>query len=175
MRNFIHVPSHAAWLHAACLLLPFLVAGAQPVQDLADSPPAQPLGGGGSGVLEPVPTPDPSRQPRKVYVCRESGVPVFTDRPCGPGAATHEIDFAATGAGRSASLAPQAPLASTRPRVEPAPARETVNVDQARCVALRERLADIDGKMRAGYSAREAARLWQRWRDTRAQLRARRC
>jgi hypothetical protein len=40
---------------------------------------------------------------------------------------------------------------------------------------LRERLAAIDDQMRSGYSAREAARLWQRWRETRERLRAQRC
>jgi hypothetical protein len=40
---------------------------------------------------------------------------------------------------------------------------------------LRARLAAIDDQMRSGYSAREAARLWQRWRETRERLRAQRC
>jgi hypothetical protein len=29
--------------------------------------------------------------------------------------------------------------------------------------------------MRSGYSAREAARLWTRWRDLKARIRERRC
>ena len=44
----------------------------------------------------------------------------------------------------------------------PAPAADAVTPAQARCTALRERLAAIDDQMRSGYSAREAARLWQK-------------
>lgn len=157
---------HLAWLQAACLLLSCPAAA---------NPHAQPLGGGGSRVLEPAPPADPPRQQRKVYVCRDGGAPMFTDRPCGPSAAIHAIDYVTPGAGSSPSLSPPAPSASTRPRVMPAPATAVMTHEQARCTVLRERLAAIDDQMRSGYSAREAARLWQRWRDARAQLRAQRC
>jgi len=100
---------------------------------------------------------------------------VFTDRPCGFPAIVHEIPIAAPGAGGAVSLAPQAPAAGTRPRVMPAPAADAVTAGKGRCAALRERLAAIDDQMRSGYSAREAARLWQRWRDARARLRAQQC
>jgi hypothetical protein len=43
------------------------------------------------------------------------------------------------------------------------------------CVKLERQLDELNGRMRAGYSAREAARLWQRWRDTKERLRTGRC
>jgi hypothetical protein len=155
--------------------VPCSSTGAQSAPDIAVASPAQPLRGGGGGVLEPAPPTEPSRPKRRVYVCRDAGTPVFTDRPCGLSASVYEIAMAAPGAGGAVSLAPQEPAASTRPRVMPAPAADTVTPGQARCMALRERLAAIDDQMRSGYSAREAARLWQKWRDARARLRAQHC
>lgn len=175
MRSIVEFRLHLAWLQAMCLLIPCSSAGAQSGPDLAAASPARPLGGGGSGILELAPPTEPPRPKRRVYVCRDAGTPVFTDRPCELSARVHEIPIAAPGAGGAVSLAPQAPPASTRPRVMPAPAADTVLPGQARCAALRERLAAIDDQMRSGYSAREAARLWQRWRDARARLRAQRC
>lgn len=175
MRSIVEFRLHFAWLQAVCLLLPCSSSGAQSGPDAAAASPAQPLGGGGSGVLEPVPPPAAPRQQRKVYVCRDAGTPVFTDRPCGPASSLHEIRFSLPVSGGAVSLSPQPPAASTRPRVLPAPATDAVAAAQAQCTALRERLAAIDDQMRSGYSAREAARLWQRWRDARARLRAQRC
>lgn len=175
MRSIIDVRFHVAWLQAACLWLPGASNAAQSEPEAGPAAHAQPLAGGGSGVLQPVPPPAAARQQRQVYVCRDAGSPVFTDRPCGPSAAIHEIRFELPGAGGAVSLSPQPPSASTRPRAVPAPAADAVTPGQARCTALRERLAVIDDQMRSGYSAREAARLWQRWRDARAQLRAQRC
>jgi hypothetical protein len=36
-------------------------------------------------------------------------------------------------------------------------------------------VAELDQVMRAGYSARESARLWERWREARARLREADC
>lgn len=175
MRSFITIGLHLGWLQAASLLLVCSTTGASSGPESAATSHAQPSGGGGSGILETLPAPEPPRRQRKVYVCREAGAPVFTDRPCGPSAAVHAIDFAPPAAGSAVSLSPPAPPASTRPRVMPEPAADAVTPAQARCTALRERLAAIDDQMRSGYSAREAARLWQKWRDTRARLRSQRC
>jgi hypothetical protein len=175
MRSIVEFRFHLAWLQAVCLALPCSPIGAQSGPEVAAASPAQPLGGGGGGVLELAPPTEPSRPKRRVYVCRDAGTPVFTDRPCGLSARVHEIPIAAPAAGGAVSLAPQAPAASTRPRVLPAPAADAVTAGQARCAALRERLAAIDDQMRSGYPAREAARLWQRWRDARARLRAQQC
>lgn len=175
MRSFIDDRLPIAWLQAACLLLACPGVGAQADPDAPHAALAQPLGGGGSVVLEPLPPPSSTRQQRKVYVCRDAGEPVFTDRPCGPSAAIHEVRFALPGPGSTVSLSPPPPLATTRPRPMPAIAADTASPAGARCTALRERLATIDDQMRSGYSAREAARLWQKWRDARASLRAQRC
>jgi hypothetical protein len=175
MRSIIDVRLHFAWLQAAWLMLPCTPSGAQSELEAAAASHAQPLGGEGGSVLEPASPPAVPRHRRTVYVCTNAGAPVFTDRPCGPAAAVHEIEFAPPAAGSAASLSPPAPPASTRPRVMPEPAADAVTPAQARCTALRERLAAIDDQMRSGYSAREAARLWQKWRDARARLRTQRC
>jgi hypothetical protein len=176
MRSIVEFRLHLVWLQAVCLLLPCSSTGAQSGPDVAAASPAQSLlGGGGGGVLELAPPTEPSRSKRRVYVCRDGGTPVFTDRPCGLSARVHDIPIAAPTAGGAVSLAPPTPSASTRPRLMPAPAADAVTPGQARCTALRERLAAIDDQMRSGYSAREAARLWQRWRDARARLRAQHC
>jgi hypothetical protein len=124
----------------------------------------------------PSAAPAATRSQRRVFVCAESGIPVYSDRPCGSSTSVHEIDFATPGGGQAASLAPPAPVASTRPRPETAPPpRGRPDAGETRCTALRTRLEGIDRQMRAGYSAREAARLWQRWREARAELRRHRC
>ncbi len=43
------------------------------------------------------------------------------------------------------------------------------------CARLERQLDELNDRMRAGYSAREAAKLWQRWRDTKERLRTGRC
>jgi hypothetical protein len=44
-----------------------------------------------------------------------------------------------------------------------------------KCQKLRAALDSLDSRMRAGYSAREAGSLWERWRDAKARLRAADC
>jgi hypothetical protein len=124
----------------------------------------------------PSAAPAAARSQRRVFVCAEAGIPVYADRPCGSSPSIHEIDFATPAGGQAVSLAPPAPVASTRPRPETAPPpRGRPDAGETRCTALRTRLEGIDRQMRAGYSAREAARLWQRWREARAELRRQRC
>jgi hypothetical protein len=43
------------------------------------------------------------------------------------------------------------------------------------CQRLQATLDTLDSRMRTGYSAREAGRLWERWRETKARLRAADC
>lgn len=140
---------------------------------------AHPLGGGGSQVLEPVAEPQAAtpqrRRTRQVYVCHTSDVATFSDRPCDAVLESRRLVVTLPGPGQAASTAPQIVAASTRPRPSPGPAPRPSPGEDARCTALRDRLARIDSQMRAGYSAREAARLWNRWRDTKAELHARRC
>jgi hypothetical protein len=42
-------------------------------------------------------------------------------------------------------------------------------------VTLERQLDELNNQMRTGYSAREAARLWDRWRDLKEKLRTTRC
>jgi hypothetical protein len=113
---------------------------------------------------------------RAVFVCEIDGAPVYADRPCTASAVPRWLVVDRPAAGAVGSIAPRPPAATVLPRR--LPARETdvaSRTTDARCDRLRHRLGVIDDAMRAGYSAREAARLWQRWRDAKEQLREARC
>ena len=137
--------------------------------------PSNPSGGGDSITLEPVPTPTPGRIQRPVFVCRDGASVTFADRPCGPVVEARSIDIVEPGPGRVASTARKPPTAATKPRVQPVESAATPAPGEGRCGRLRDQLEAIDERMRAGYSAREAARLWNRWREVKAQLREARC
>jgi len=167
-----HIP---AWPVAGCAAVG-LACVLRVASATADPPVASPLGSGESVLLEPAPPPASPRRHRAVYVCQQNGVPVYADRPCGAAVVERSLTVEAPRQGAAASTTPPAPRASTRPRragsrsiVDSAPARDT------KCAVLQRQLDELNDRMRAGYSAREAARLWQRWRDTRERLRAARC
>lgn len=134
-----------------------------------------PPGGGAAATGPAAPPPAPARQ-RAVYVCQDDGIPIYADRPCGVVTLARSLVVDAPRAGGTTSLTPPEPRAATRPRrlpaVEPG---QSARAAGTRCDALHRQLASLDDRMRAGYSAREAARLWQRWRDLRERLRAERC
>jgi hypothetical protein len=140
-----------------------------------DPPVTSPLGSSDSVTLEPVPAEASPRRRREVFVCQDGGVPVFSDRPCGSAAAPRALVVEAPRPGAPATTIPPAPRASTRPQLdhrhEAAPGRIAEN----RCTTLQRQLDELNDRMRAGYSAREAARLWQRWRDVKERLRSARC
>lgn len=160
--------ARCAALGLACLLD---FAGAT-----ADPPAASPLGGGQSVMLEPAPPPASPRRHRPVFVCQDGGVPVYADRPCGPDVAVRSLTVEAPGPGAAASTSPPAPRASTRPRTSSGKAAiRAAPPAEDRCARHRQRLDELDERMRAGYSARDAARLWQQWRDAKERLRAARC
>ena len=163
--------SRAAICVAAGLACVLRVAGAT-----ADPQVAGPLGSGASVLLEPAPAPSNPRRQRAVFVCQDDGVPVYTDRPCGSGGQARSLVVEAPRPGAAASTSPPKPRASTRPRpaegTDVAPAAAEV---ENRCLRLQQRLDALDDRMRAGYSAREAARLWQQWRDAKERLRTARC
>lgn len=165
--------SQAISVVAGCLASCALVA--QPAGD--DERVTSPLGGGASVTLEPVPAdaPTAARKHRVVFVCRDSSVPAFSDRPCSAATEWRSLEVEDPPVGAVPTTVPPAPRASTRPRVQPlsdvAPGRDA----GSRCQALRRQLEELDAKMRAGYSAREAARLWNRWRDLKSRLRTERC
>jgi hypothetical protein len=142
----------------------------------SDPPIANPLGSGESVVLEPAPPPAHPRRHRAVFVCQENGVPVFADRPCGSASEMRRLVIPTPPPGAAASTTPPSPVASTRPRtVAPGPSPQVVPASENTCTKLQRQLDELNDRMRAGYSAREAARLWQRWRDTKERLRTARC
>lgn len=157
-------------LIAACI-----VAGAPLCSVHADERPSSPTGGGDSITLEPVPAAAPVRIQRPVFVCRDAESVTFADRPCGPVVEARALDVAEPGPGRVASTARQPPTAATKPRIQPAERVTRPAPIERRCGRLRDQLDALDDRMRAGYSAREAARLWNRWREVKAELRDARC
>ena len=123
------------------------------------------------GVESPPAAPASGRRP--VFVCEDAGIPVFSDRPCGAALTPRTVSFAAPPAGAAVSTSPPAPRASTKPL--PATERPAGDKTAGRCAALRRQLEDLDDRMRTGYTSREAARLWNRWRDLKSRLRTERC
>ena len=124
------------------------------------------------GTRHPAP---PSRHRREVFVCDDAGTPVFSDRPCGPDLIRRSVSVEQPIAGQVASTLAPAPSASTRPRARPVDRREVAHDADARCTTLRRQLEQVDDRLRSGYSSREAARLWERRRDLKDELRAGRC
>lgn len=112
---------------------------------------------------------------RAVFVCQEGGVPVFTDRPCGPPDGSRTLTVETPAPGAAPITVPPRPRASTRPRPQPEGQAGSGRVVETRCTALRRQLDALDERMREGYGSREAARLWNRWRDLKSRLRAERC
>ena len=138
----------------------------------ADSP----VGGGGTVVLEPVtPRAQPTR--RLVYSCVAPGLVTFSDRPCGPLQEVRELQVSApapAAAGASPAIgSAREPAAASRGN---STGREDFDPDDADeqhaaiCQKLQATLDSLDSRMRAGYSAREAGRLWDRWREAKTRL-----
>jgi hypothetical protein len=169
---------HATTRRAAgelALLIALLIAA------LPASPSAAPTSVGGSttaggdgAVLEPAPVVGSPRQ-RAVFVCQQDGLPVFTDRPCGSATEQRTLTVEAPPPGAAPNTSPPRPRASTRPRLQPEEQPGTGRAADTRCATLRRQLDELDARMRAGYSSREAARLWNRWRELKGRLRAERC
>lgn len=160
------------------LLLLVLATGAaalDPPVDASDVPPI-------AAVAQPAKhTPDtpasrvPTRRTRSVFVCDDAGIPIYSDRPCGPDLVRRSIRVDNPGAGRVASTAPSAPTASTRPRTRNPDRGSVPDHSVERCATLRRQLDDLDDRMRAGYSSREAAKLWDRRRSLKDDLRTTGC
>ena len=120
--------------------------------------------------------PAATRRQRAVFVCEAGGVPEYSDRPCADAGTSRAIVFETPAAGAAFVTSPPAPRASTRPapgRSAPQPVPRAAGT--ARCESLERQLGELNSRMRAGYSAREAARLWQRWRGLKDRLHAARC
>lgn len=119
---------------------------------------------------------------RLVYTCVTPGLVTFADRPCGPAARQRELKLdlpQPAAAGESSSIAEPAAAAAqarrdTAAKADVAAARAAAD-RTATCLRLEAALDEVDSQMRAGYPAREAGRLWERWRGARASLREARC
>jgi hypothetical protein len=168
-------PLPAITLHA-CLLVGCAAIVVLRSPSHADEVVANPIGGGASVQLEPAPSADKPLRSRAVFVCHALGHVIFSDRPCGPMAQQQFVKTSPPSAGQAASTAKAPPAAATRPRLEPSPRQEATRAAPSnRCTKLREQLESLDDRMRTGYSAREAARLWNRWRDLKSEIYAARC
>jgi len=153
----MHTSTHAAGV----LLLPTV-----------DSP----AGGGGSVVLEPVKQrAQPTR--RLVYSCVAPGLVTYSDRPCGPLPEVRELQVQEP----PSSAAGAAPEPGDAGKVAARSDSKTAGGDKAdpgdgegrdktNCQQLQATLDTLDSRMRTGYSAREAGRLWERWREAKARL-----
>ena len=145
-----------------------------PPDAVASQETSHPADAGGASVIERVDARPSGRRTRLVYACRDAATPVFSDRPCGASAHAWRLDLPRATAGAAPSTRAAAPATATRPIVARASHRDVAEPADP-CVRLEQQLATIDARMRNGYSAREAARLWQRWRDAKAKLRAADC
>lgn len=160
------------------LVMLALAAGAATSDPPATTGGAKPVAATGSP-LKPASDaparPTPMRRKRSVFVCDDAGVPVFSDRPCGPDLARRSISIEQPGAGQIASTLPPVPKASTRPRVRTTDRNDGASDVARRCAALGRQLDELDDRMRTGYSARESAKLWERRRDLKNDLRTAGC
>jgi hypothetical protein len=175
-RSLIEPRSRIAPLIAAATLL----LGPSPLEA---SVARTPTGGGGAVVLEPVPArASPRTWRRVVFTCTSPGLVEFSDRPCGPLPVLHEVKLhapaPAAASGAPATVVAPAPTASIRPAATNLSEDERANEAGRReqtCRRLAEAVRALDDRMRAGYPAREAARLWSRWREAKERLREAEC
>jgi hypothetical protein len=175
------VTRHAVRLLLALQVMLFLSTSPHAANALLLPAVAGPAGSGGSVVLEPV---KPRAQPtsRLVYSCVAPGLVTFSDRPCGPLPEVRELKVSAPApavAGASPQLGKdREPSAASR---RDAPGRQNADADDhetehaAICQKLQATLASLDSRMRTGYSAREAGRLWERWREAKTRLHEANC
>lgn len=130
----------------------------------------------GAGPAPSTPQPPASSwHSRPIFVCHESVTVIFSDRPCGTLAVARVLRVHDPGPGSASPVAHAPTPEATRPRPEPRIAQEKrVDTDE-RCRKLRDERERLDDRMRAGYPAREAAQLWNRWREVDAKIYAARC
>lgn len=141
--------------------------------------PERPAGPGDSASMREVTAPGDSarsaRRHRPIFVCRSAGPVIFSDRPCGQFAEARELSFVEPGPGLVATIVRPPPPAATKPRAEPRPPDAKPEERAVRCQRLLDQREKLNARMREGYSARQAAQLWNRWREIAAQVYADRC
>ena len=150
--------------------------GAEATGQPLESAPGQPMeSASGPAVATTAPSLKPSTRHRPIFVCQGARPVIFSDRPCGQFAETRDVSFVEPGPGRVATVArPPAP-ATTRPRAESRPSDAKPDERAARCQRLLDQRDRLNARMREGYSARQSAQLWNRWRELAAQVYAERC
>ena len=131
--------------------------------------------GGDSVQLEPAPAGSQPRRTRAIFVCRSLAPVTFSDRPCGPVVEERSMRVQQPQPGGTASTVPRAAPAATLPRVQTEPKEPQPDTGESRCRRLREQREKLDDQMRSGYSAREAAQLWNRWRGLNSEIYRSRC
>lgn len=140
---------------------------------------------GAAGSVSPEPVRHRARplQTRLVYSCIAAGLVTYADRPCGPASRARELKLrspavtvAGTGpeVGAAKDEAAAAIKRAAAAKADAAAVRAAAD-RAATCEQLEATLDAIDSQMRSGYPAREAGRLWERWRAARASLREARC
>ena len=143
-----------------------------------------PMGGGDTIVVQPVPAATPRTQIRRlVYTCMAPGLITFSDTPCGPLPELRELRLRTPDSPRADNV--PAPPASSARTSSPSSGRKNergasetrdeANDRATTCERLEQAVENLDDRMRAGYSAREAARLWARWREAKERLRESDC
>ena len=157
-------------------LVPGLVGVIVPVAWATDAAPASESADSGTGVsIESPPAHATPRRHRAVFVCQDAGIPVFSDRPCGAAAVARTLVVEIPRAGAPPTTVPTVSRSSTRPLPSPAADDAPGRAAPSHCATLQRQLDELNDQMRTGYSAREAARLWDRWRDLKEKLRTTRC
>ena len=144
----------------------------------------RPATGRTNAPVDPAP---PARTHRVVFTCIEPGLVTFADKPCGPAPQVRDLPVALGRLPPAASSTAQQDRQSARPDAHKtdtaADARsrddtETLSAAEAQaqtCARLARAVRELDARMRSGYSAREAGRLWDRWREARERLREAGC
>lgn len=130
----------------------------------------------GRDEADPPARPRPTRVGRTVFVCADALPVTFADRPCSAGAEQRQLRVLEPPPGRAPSLSPAAGGASTRPAAQrPAAAPGALDPNAERCRRLLAQRESLNDRMRAGYTARQAGQLWNRWRDLGREIYAARC
>ena len=172
-------PPTLAMMFNACLLVGCSAFVALWNSSLAEDVGANPAGGGGSAQLEPAPTGNQPRKTRPIFVCRARAPVIYSDRPCGSTSVERALQVPVPVQqprhGGVASTVPAAAPAATLPRPQPEPKIDDPDAGDSRCRRLREQREKLDDRMRTGYSAREAAQLWNRWRSLNSEIYRSRC
>ena len=164
----MHVVHRA--LACALLVVAMRSGAAGPPDATATAPPAN-----GAGPQIPRTASRGTHARRVVYACRERDVPVYADRPCGELALLRSLDvYTPAQDGRPPTTVAEPAKVAIRPATRDGEARQLQQTAE-KCQRLQQALDEVDDRMRAGYPARQAAQLWQRWREARSAVREAGC